>query len=273
MAVVNYRHAFHAGNFADCVKHALLLEILDAMQRKDKPLMVLDTHAGIGRYDLSAGPAERTGEWREGIGKVLAARPAGLENFCATVERLGLYPGSPALVADRLREGDRLVACELHPEDAGLLRGAFAGRRGVAVHERDGYASMRAFLPPAERRALVLVDPPFERVDEFEVVVKSVVAAWEKFKSGVFVVWYPIKHLAPVRGFFEAVKMSGMRDVVAAQIWRRPPLDPKQLNGCGVVVVNPPFGFEAAALPVLQACVEVFGQAGGGCAVERLVDE
>jgi 23S rRNA (adenine2030-N6)-methyltransferase len=159
------------------------------------------------------------------------------------------------------------------PEDAAILRGVFARRRDVAVHERDGYAAMRALLPPPERRALVLVDPPFERGDEFEMVVKNVVAAWEKFRSGVFVVWYPIKHLAPVRGFFEAVKVSGMRDVVAASFWRRKPEDPKTLNGCGLLVVNPPFGFEAAALPVLQDFVEVFGETGGGCAVERLVDE
>jgi 23S rRNA (adenine2030-N6)-methyltransferase len=270
VAVVNYRHAYHAGNFADCVKHALLLEILSAMQRKEKPLMVLDTHAGVGRYDVTSGAAEKTGEWREGIAKVLAARPAA---YCEAVERLGLYPGSPALVVDRLRAGDRLVACELHPDDAAALRGNFGGRRDVAVHERDGYQSMRAFLPPAERRGLVLVDPPFERLDEFEVVLKSVAGAWEKFKTGVFVVWYPIKHLAPVRTFLEAVKVSGMRDVVAAEFWRRPALDPKRLNGCGLLVVNPPFGFEAAALPVLQAFVEVFGEAGAECGVERLVDE
>ncbi len=273
MAVVNYRHAFHAGNFADCVKHALLLEILEAMQRKEKPLMVLDTHAGVGRYDLMSGPAEKTGEWRDGIAKVLAARPAALAGYCGAVERVGLYPGSPVLVADRLRAGDRLVACELHPEDAGALRRHFGGRRDVAVHERDGYAAMRAFLPPVERRGLVLVDPPYERADEFEMVLKSVVAAWEKFKAGVFVVWYPVKHRAPVRGFFEGVKLSGMRDVVAAEFWRRPALDPKRLNGCGVLVVNPPFGFEAAALPVLEAFLEVFGEAGAGCGVERLVDE
>jgi 23S rRNA (adenine2030-N6)-methyltransferase len=273
MAVVNYRHAFHAGNFADCVKHALLLEILAAMQRKDKPLLVLDTHAGIGRYDLTQGPAAQTSEWRAGIARVLAARPGPLEHFCAMVEGLGLYPGSPAIVASRLRPGDRLVACELHPQDARALRAAFAGNASVAVHERDGYAALRAFLPPPERRALVLIDPPFEAPDEFETLAKNLVMAWEKFRSGVFVVWYPIKHLAPVRGFFEALKLTTIRDVVSASVWRQPPLDPKFLNGCGLLVVNPPFGFETAALPILEAFATVFGEAGGGCAVERLIDE
>jgi 23S rRNA (adenine2030-N6)-methyltransferase len=270
---VNYRHAFHAGNFADCVKHALLLDILTAMQRKDKPLLVLDTHAGTGRYDLTQGPAARTGEWREGIARLLAARPPPLQNFCAMVEGLGLYPGSPAIAASRLRPGDRLVACELHPQDARALRAAFAGNPSVAVHERDGYAALRAFLPPPEKRALILIDPPFEQPDEFELLEKSLVGAWEKFRSGVFMVWYPIKHLAPVRGFFEALKLTPLRDVVSAGFWRRPPLDPKLLNGCGLLVVNPPFGFEAGVSPLLNAFVEVFGEAGSGCAVERLIDE
>jgi 23S rRNA (adenine2030-N6)-methyltransferase len=273
VAAVNYRHAFHAGNFADCVKHALLLEILEAMQRKEKPLFVLDTHAGIGRYDLTAGPAETTGEWRDGIGKVMAVPPAALRKFVAMVEAVGLYPGSPAIVASALRAGDKLVACELHPEDAAALRAEFAGRRDVSVHERDGYAAIRAFLPPAEKRGLILVDPPYERPDEFEAVVKNVVAGWQKFRSGVFAVWYPIKHLAPVRHLFEAVRLAGVRDVVAASFWRRPPTDPKTLNGCGLLVVNPPFGFEAAAGPVLAACADVFGEAGAGFGVERLVAE
>jgi 23S rRNA (adenine2030-N6)-methyltransferase len=270
---MNYRHAFHAGNFADCVKHALLLEILQAMQRKAKPLCVLDTHAGIGRYDLTAGPAEKTGEWRDGIGKLMAAPPAGLQKFAAMVEAVGLYPGSPAIVASALRTGDRLVACELHPEDAAILRAAFAGRRDVSVHERDGYAAIRAFLPPAEKRALVLIDPPYERADEFDAVVKNLAGGWQKFPPGVFVVWYPVKHLAPVRGLFEAVRLAGIRDVVAASFWRRAPTDPKFLSGCGLLVVNPPFGFETAAAAVLAACVEVFGEADAGFGVERLVAE
>jgi 23S rRNA (adenine2030-N6)-methyltransferase len=273
MAAVNYRHAYHAGNFADCVKHALLLDILSAMQRKDKPLLVLDTHAGIGRYDLADGPAAKTGEWRDGIARVLAARPAALAGYCEMVEALGLYPGSPAIVAARLRAADRLVACELHPQDAPALRAAFAGDSRVFVHERDGYLAMRAFLPPPEKRALVLIDPPYERADEFDVVVKHLAGAWEKFRSGVFVVWYPLKHRAPVRGFFEALRLTPVRDVVAAEFWRREPVDPGRLNGCGLLVVNPPFGFEAAAAPVLEAFVEVLGEAGAGYAVTRLVDE
>ncbi len=270
---MNYRHAYHAGNFADCVKHAGFLWMLRAMQRKDKPILILDTHAGIGRYDLSSGPALKTGEWQSGIAKVMAERPAALADFCAVIESLGLYPGSPVIAASSLRAGDRLVCCELHKEDAPVLRRAMAGFERVSVHERDGYEGLRAFLPPPEKRALVLIDPPFEAADEFERVVESLAAGWNKFKSGVFVVWYPVKSLAPERAFFAAVSAAGVRDVVAAKIWLRPVLDAARLNGCGLLVVNPPFGFEAAMLEMLQAFVGVFGEAGAGCAVERIVNE
>ncbi|HQT39408.1 MAG TPA: 23S rRNA (adenine(2030)-N(6))-methyltransferase RlmJ [Acidocella sp.] len=268
---MNYRHAFHAGNFADCVKHALFISILSAMQRKDKPLLVLDTHAGIGRYDLSSEQALKTGEWREGIAKVLVARPAALAAYMTTIETLGLYPGSPLIAAAMLRGNDRLICCELHKEDAPLLRRVMAGHANVAVHERDGYAAMRAFLPPPEKRALVLIDPPFERAHEFLTLHESLAAAYEKFKTGVYVIWYPIKHRAPVRDFFAGLKLSKIRDVVNVEFLLREPLDPARLNGCGLLVVNPPFGFEADALPILQALVEVLG--GSEVAVERLIDE
>lgn len=270
---MNYRHAYHAGNFVDCVKHAALVWLLRAMQRKEKPFLVLDTHAGIGRYDLTAGEAARTGEWREGIAKVLAARPEMLADYIEVIEGLGLYPGSPVIAASRLRGGDRLVACELHPQDAPLLRRAMAGYDHVSVHQRDGYEALGAFLPPPEKRALVLIDPPFEAVDEYERIVEAVGAAWRKFKSGVFVVWYPLKSPAPERALFEAVAAAGVRDVVAARFWVRPPVDPARLNGCGLLVVNPPFGFEPAMLDILQDFVGVFGETGAGCKVERLVDE
>jgi 23S rRNA (adenine2030-N6)-methyltransferase len=270
---MNYRHAYHAGNFADCVKHALFVALLRAMARKDKPFLILDTHAGIGRYDVSAGPAARTGEWRNGIEKVLAARPEALSDYVALIDQLGLYPGSPAIAAALLRASDRLVACELHPEDAKALRTAFAGVPNVAIHERDGYTALRAFLPPPERRGLILIDPPYERPDEFPVLANALETAHEKFSTGVFAAWYPIKHRAPARSFFETLKLTRMKDVIAASFWLREPLDPARLNGCGLVIVNPPFRFAEAALPMLEAFVDVLGEPSAGCAVERLIDE
>jgi len=270
---MNYRHAFHAGNFADCVKHALLLELLRAMQRKPKPFLVLDTHAGIGRYDLSAGPAEKTGEWRDGIARVLAADPAALADYIALVDRLGLYPGSPAIAAALLRERDRLIACELHPEDAATLKREFAGTPGMAVHERDGFEALRAFLPPPEKRALILIDPPFEQPDEFAVIAKNLLAAYEKFKTGIFVIWYPIKHRAPVREFAETLKLSKIRDVIGVEFLRRPPTDPTRLNGCGLAIVNPPYGFAEAAEPMLRAFEAILGEPGHSSLIERWINE
>ncbi len=270
---MNYRHAFHAGNFADCVKHALLLELLRAMQRKPKPFLVLDSHAGTGRYDLSAGPADKTGEWRDGIGKILSTRHPALEDYRLLVERLGLYPGSPAIAAALLRPADRLIACELHPEDATCLKSELAGEPGVAIHQRDGYEALRAFLPPPEKRALIVIDPPYERPDEFSHLTKNLAVAYEKFKTGVFVAWYPVKHRAPVRDFCEALKLTKIRDVIAVEFCRRPPLDPARLNGCGLAIVNPPYGFAETAMPILQACEEILGEPGHSSGIERWIDE
>ena len=163
MAAVNYRHAFHAGNFGDCVKHAVLVWLLRALQRKVAPLYVLDTHAGVGRYDLNAGAAARTEEWQRGIGRLLDDPPPLLADYVALVQSLGLYPGSPAIVRALLRPYDRLVCCELHPEDAASLRRHFAGDIQVAVHHRDAWEALGALLPPKERRGLVLIDPAVRR--------------------------------------------------------------------------------------------------------------
>jgi len=270
---VNYRHIYHAGNFADCFKHALLVLLLRAMQRKDKPLLVFDTHAGAGRYDLRSGPAGKTGEWRSGIGKLLEARPPALADYLALIENLGLYPGSPVIAQAMLRPADRLIACELHPEDAATLKAGLSASENIAVHLRDGYAALRAFLPPPEKRALILIDPPFEQPDEFETLTKNLASAYDKFKSGSYAVWYPVKHRAPVRNFFETLKLTSIRDVIAAEFCRREPVNPASLNGCGLLIINPPYGFEALAEPILRAFKNTLGEAGCSAAIERLIDE
>jgi 23S rRNA (adenine2030-N6)-methyltransferase len=269
---MNYRHIYHAGNFADVMKHALLIPLIRAMQRKDKPFLLLDTHAGIGRYDVLSEQAEKTGEWRDGIGKLLDNPPEALAEYVALVQRLGLYPGSPAIAAELLRPTDRLIACELHPEDAATLRRNMRGT-SAAVHERDAYEALNAFLPPPEKRALVLIDTPFERTDEFATLATSLAAAWNKFRSGVFVVWYPIKHRAPIRAFFEALKQTPIRDAIAVEFLRRPDTNPIGLNGCGLLIINPPYGFEDEAAPILAACAASLGEPGCSVGVERLIHE
>ena len=202
---MNYRHAFHAGNFADCAKHALLLWMLDALGRKSKPFFVLDTHAGLGRYDLHQGDAARTGEWRDGIAKLLHDPPPPLHRYVEAVSAVGntgefLYPGSPLLIYHALRDADRLAACELHPEDAAALRDLFRGDAQAGVHLRDGYEAIRALLPPPERRGLILIDPPYEIPGEFERVVKALVDGADRFDHGIYVAWYPIKGRSGVTG-------------------------------------------------------------------------
>jgi 23S rRNA (adenine2030-N6)-methyltransferase len=272
---VNYRHAFHAGNFADCVKHALLVWLLRAMARKDRPFMALDTHAGIGAYDLGAPEAQRTGEAAGGILRLLGATDPALADYLGVVERLGLYPGSPEIARALLRPGDRLVCCELHAEDAALLRRRYACAAGVSVHRRDGYEAMGALLPPPERRGLILVDPPYEQEAEFDTLLAALIAAHARFAGGVFVAWYPIKHRGPVRAFHDALRASGLRDCVAAEFLLREPLDAARLNGCGLLVVNPPWRFGAEAVPILDALLARLGDdaPGARAGVVRLTNE
>jgi len=272
---LNYRHAFHAGNAADCMKHALLVWIVDALLRKPAPIFVLDTHAGIGRYELTTGPAERTGEWRDGIARLLHEAPEPLRRYVALVEQLGLYPGSPLLIRALLREGDRLACCELHPDDGAELRRLFRRDKQVGVHQRDGYEAIRALLPPKETRGLVLIDPPYEAPGESERVVAALRDGAARFNHGVYAAWYPIKHRSPVTMLHEAVRLAALRDVVAAEIWYRSPIDPARLNGSGLLVRNPPYGFEPAAAGMLDALLGQLGngEPGQGTQVLRVADE
>ena len=273
---MNYRHAFHAGNAADCFKHAVLVWVLVALQRKDKPIFVLDTHAGVGRYDLAGAPARRTGEAQGGIVRLLADTPPELSGFAGLVRDLGVYPGSPALIAALLRPGDRAVLCELHPEDHGTLRAQdFARDARVGVHRRDGYAAIGAFLPPPERRGLTLIDPPYEQTDEYDRLIAALRTGHARFPGGTMLAWYPIKHRAPVRALHEALRAGPVRDVVACELLVREPLDATRLNGSGLVIVNPPFGFEAALPPILDALLQRLGdgEPGQGTALIRLADE
>lgn len=272
---MNYRHAYHAGNFADCMKHALLVWLLGAMMRKPSPLFVLDTHAGSGHYDLDGAPAQRTQEARDGILRLLRHPQPALFNYLDLVRTLGLYPGSPNLIRALLRPGDRMACCELHPEEATALRRLFARDDRVGVHRRDGWEALGALLPPKEKRGLVFIDAPFEDPNEFATLAAGLAAARRRFGSGVLVAWHPIKHLAPIRAFHTAIQESGMRDVVTAELLLRAPLDPTRLNGCGLLVVNPPYQFETGALAILRGLLDSLGdgEIGAAAVITRLVDE
>ena len=241
---MNYRHAYHAGNFADCFKHALLVALLDSFARKPAPYFVLDTHAGAGRYDLEAEAARRTDEAAAGIRRLLQRPSPALGRYLGLVERLGLYPGSPTLIRAALREDDRLACCELHPEDATTLRRQFHRDPQVEVHERSGWEALGALLPPKEKRGLVFIDPPFEARDEFFTLADGLRRGHGRFSHGVFAAWYPVKQMAAVRGFHATLASSGIRDIVAVELHLRDTTNPDRLNGCGLIVINPPYQFE-----------------------------
>jgi 23S rRNA (adenine2030-N6)-methyltransferase len=246
---MNYRHAFHAGNFADVVKHAALCLILDRLAAKDKPFTVLDSHAGAGVYDLGADAATRTGEHRDGIGRILAdpSPPPGLATYLRIVRDLNsgadvrLYPGSPEIVRRLLRPHDQLLACELHPDDHALLAAHLRGDARVRTYALDGYQALRSFLPPKPRRGLVLVDPPFEMRDEFDHLVAALGDGCRKWASGIFLVWYPIKDRAAVARFHGEVAILGIARLLRAELMVRQSSDRTTFDGCGLLIVNPPW--------------------------------
>jgi 23S rRNA (adenine2030-N6)-methyltransferase len=255
---MNYRHAYHAGNFADVFKHILLCRVVAHLKVKDGPLFLLDSHAGIGRYDLAGEEAQKTGEAAGGIRRVLAESqlPPLLADYLAAIDNLNpgpgalrdklrFYPGSPRFLRWMMRPGDRLAACELHPEDAGTLESEFFRDRQVKTQQMDGYLAVKAMLPPPERRGFIVVDPPFERRDEFEMLSKGLIAAYRRFATGVYALWYPVKGRRPVDAFHADLAASGTRKILVAELMIHGGDDPERFNGCGLVLVNPPWKLDA----------------------------
>lgn len=261
---MNYRHAYHAGNFADVFKHALLARILVYLMRKDAPLRFIDTHAGIGLYDLAANESARTGEWRGGIAR-MANMPDGaardlLQPWFDVVGTLGnqgrpsLYPGSPALAQALLRKQDRMTFSEMHPGDAQMLAQNMGRDKRAQVVTGDGYKVLNGMMPPSERRGLVLIDPPFEQNGEFAHMEIALLRAQRKWREGVFALWYPLKDRS-AEMFFARLAASGMRRLLRLQI----SIGDGQsagLHACGMIIVNPPFVLEAEARIILPALVQ-----------------
>ncbi len=247
---MNYRHAYHAGSFADVVKHAALALIIAHLKTKPAPFVVIDTHAGRGRYDLDAPDALKTGEAARGILALLAlARPpAALSPYLAAVRRqnpgggkIRVYPGSPKIARALLRPRDRLVCVELHPQESLALARAFAGDRQVEVREADGWQVLRALLPPPERRGVVLIDPSFEAKDEFARLVRALGDAYRRWATGIYLLWYPIKEGAPVADFLDRLAASGIRRILVASRDLGAAGTGSRLRGAGLVIVNPPW--------------------------------
>ncbi|MBN9028263.1 MAG: 23S rRNA (adenine(2030)-N(6))-methyltransferase RlmJ [Rhizobiales bacterium 63-7] len=263
---MNYRHIYHAGNFADVLKHTVLARLVRYAQNKDAAFRLLDTHAGIGLYDLGSEEAQKTGEWQEGIGKLIDAdlpEPAAelLAPYLNAVRELNpeggvrRYPGSPKLARMLFRPQDRLSAMELHPDDCGVLQRLFEGDYQVRVTHLDGWLALGAHLPPKEKRGIVLVDPPFEAANEYERMVDGLARAYRRFSGGTYCLWYPMKKGAPIADFHEALKDLEIPKMLCAELTVRSDRETAGLNGSGLVIVNPPYVLKDelhALLPVLK---------------------
>jgi 23S rRNA (adenine2030-N6)-methyltransferase len=252
---MNYRHAYHAGNFADVVKHVALSRLVEHLKLKDKAFRVIDTHAGIGLYNLSSEEAQKTGEWLDGIGKLLGAKltpeaQALLAPYLDAVKSanpadgIKRYPGSPLIVRSLLRRQDRLSAIELHPKDFARLKTLFADDFQVRALELDGWLALGAHLPPKEKRGLVLIDPPFEQPGEFDRLIDGLVQAHRRWPGGIYALWYPIKDRTAVANFRTGLRQAGIPKILDVAFETRRPSRDERFDGTGLVVVNPPFVFE-----------------------------
>jgi 23S rRNA (adenine2030-N6)-methyltransferase len=282
---MNYRHAFHAGNFADVVKHAVLARILVHLCAKPAAFRVIDTHAGAGRYDLNGPEAARSLEWREGIerlvtasigaqARILLAPYLDVVAACNGGGGLTSYPGSPAIVRAFLRPQDRLLACELEASAAAALARYLAGDRRSKALSIDGWTALHAYVPPKERRGLVLADPSFEDAGDFVRLGQALEAAHRKWANGIYLAWYPIKERAGPDALARRLRRSGIAKILRAELSLAAPRADNRLGACGLIVVNPPWtlaGELAILLPELAAILS--GAAGGTHRVDWVASE
>ena len=255
---MNYRHAFHAGNSADVVKHSLLIALVQALQLKEGALTLIDTHAGCGLYDLDGDQALRTGESTHGVLRTFANPSPLLNDFCAAVQAVNagaetrFYPGSPRFLAQLLRPQDLLILNEKHPEDARSLRSAMRGTQ-AAIHERDAYELWLAMLPTRTPRGIVVVDPPYEQTDERARITSTLAAAHRKWRHGVTVIWYPLKDRATHGRWKQQLRELGIPKFMTVEHWLYDTDQPSNYNGAGLFIVNPPHAFTQALPPLLEA--------------------
>jgi 23S rRNA (adenine2030-N6)-methyltransferase len=252
---MNYRHAFHAGSFADVHKHSVLARILLHLRHKPAAFRVIDTHAGAGLYDLAGPESNRSGEWRHGIERVWAARADGLAldlmapylDAVSELNRSGElrhYPGSPLIAKNLMRPQDRLIACELEPNAAALLAAALRGDRRAKTLAIDGWTAAGAFVPPRERRGLVLIDPPFEDAADFTRLSAVLAVAHRKWPTGTYLLWYPIKDRSAPDALARRLMRLSLPNILRSELTIGSPRTDGGLLGSGLIVVNPPFTLE-----------------------------
>lgn len=262
---MNYRHIYHAGNFADVMKHLALALVIDHLKKKEAPFCAVDAHGGIGLYDLQSDQAQKTGEWEYGVGRFLG-QPDDID-FSLYLDQVkrdlsqGFYPGSPLIAARMLRAQDRLIANELHPEDYAMLRHTLRGQTNTSVMHLDAYECIRAVVPPKEKRGVVLIDPPFEKKDEFETLIKQMQEWKKRFAYGIFLLWYPIKAHLMVEEMKQAAADLDLPRTWCMETLLHPASQEGSFNGCGLVMFNAPFQVPErleALLPLLKDRMDLF---------------
>ena len=258
--MLSYRHSFHAGNHADVLKHIVLMLIIESLQQKEKGFYYLDTHAGAGLYRLFSQEAEKTAEYAEGIGRLWQHDdlPTEVDRYVKLIRKLNYggkelryYAGSPLLAANLLRPQDRALMMELHPSDFPLLRNNFKAFENVTVKIGDGFQQVKATLPPKERRGLVLIDPPYELKEDYDLVVKAIEEGYKRFATGVYVIWYPVVLRQQTKRMIKGLEATGIRKILQIELAVRPDSDQRGMTASGMIVINPPWTLEKQMKSIL----------------------
>ncbi|KGQ34174.1 23S rRNA (adenine(2030)-N(6))-methyltransferase RlmJ [Gallibacterium anatis] len=270
--MLSYRHSFHAGNFADVLKHIVQLLIIESLQQKEKGFLYLDTHAGAGLYSLQSFEAEKTAEFEQGVG-YLWQRQDLLETVkyyldqvakVNSQQKLRFYPGSPLLAANLLRPQDRAILTELHPSDYPLLRKNMQLYKNVQVKRDDGFQQLKAVLPPKERRGFILIDPPYELKEDYQLVVDAIVEGYKRFATGTYAIWYPVVLRQQIKKMVRALEETQIRKILQIELGIRPDTAQRGMTASGMIVINPPWKLEAQMKAILPYLTNVLAPDGTG---------
>lgn len=270
--MLSYRHSFHAGNYADVLKHIVQLLILEALQQKEKGFLYLDTHAGAGLYSLQSFEAEKTAEFTEGIGYLWERDdlPEIVRHYLQQVkqvnpkDKLNFYPGSPLLAANLLRPQDRAILTELHPSDYPLLRKNMQKFSNIQVKRENGFQQLKSTLPPKERRGFVLIDPPYELKEDYQLVVDAIVEGYKRFATGTYAIWYPVVLRQQIKKMIHAFEATQIRKILQIELGIRPDSTQRGMTASGMIVINPPWKLESQMREILPYLSEVLAPAGTG---------
>lgn len=272
--MLSYRHSFHAGNHADVLKHIVQYLILENLKQKEKGFYYLDTHSGVGRYRLFSEEAEKTAEYKEGIDRLwdVADLPDEIANYVKLIKKINYggkelryYAGSPLIAAELLRPQDRALLTELHPADYPLLRNNFKQYDNVATKRDNGFQQLKATLPPKERRGLILIDPPYEMKEDYDLVVQAIQEGYKRFATGIYAIWYPVVLRQNIKKMVRNLENTGIRKILQIELAVRPDTEQRGMTASGMIVINPPWQLETQMkkiLPILHRTLVPEGTGG-----------